>query len=238
MVEDIILPNARAFSRIEGSKHHARDFIGGLTREKFQKEFLEGVKRSCSAQGILIQSALIRQITPPAAIATPIKDREIAIRTREMYEQEKERERQQRLLSQEEKMKDRKTLSTLAGADVSVSITRANQDKEVAIIEANRELDLAKLQLSAAMNQASAIVAEGRAKADVIVFKNAAEAQGLKNASAAFGDGHTYVRYLMNEKLAPSITYILSNTDGPFADILRRAVEGAKGAPKAPEKKD
>ncbi|HLY10555.1 MAG TPA: SPFH domain-containing protein [Planctomycetota bacterium] len=232
ITEAIILPNARAYSRIEGSKHLARDFIGGVTREKFQEEFLAGVKKSCALQGIMIQSALIRQIAPPDAIARPIKDREIAIRMRDMYEQQKERERQQKLLSMEEKMKDRKTLSTSAEADSSVSVTKATQEKEVAVIAAERELAVAQLQLQAAQNQAQAVVAAGKAKADVIVFKNAAEAQGLKNAAAAFGDGHTYVRYLMNQKLAPSITYILANTDGPFADIIRRVLESSKAVKK------
>jgi regulator of protease activity HflC (stomatin/prohibitin superfamily) len=233
ITEDIILPNARAYSRIEGSKHLARDFIGGVTREKFQEEFLGGVKKSCAAQGIVIQSALVRQISPPDAIAKPIKEREIAIRMRDMYEQQKERERQQKLLSMEEKMKERKTMTTLAEADASVSITKANQEKEVAVIQAEREQEVAKLQLQAAQNLAEAVVSAGKAKADVIVFKNAAEAQGLKNAAAAFGDGHTYVRYLMNQKLAPSITYVLSNTDGPFADMIRRVLESSK----SPEKK-
>jgi regulator of protease activity HflC (stomatin/prohibitin superfamily) len=226
--QDVILPNTRAFSRIEGSKHLARDFIEGRTREKFQEEFLNGVKRSCQQQGVMIQSALVRQITPPDAIARPIKDREIAVRMRELYEQQKERERQQKLLSMEEKMKDRKTLATAAEADVSVSITRATQEKEVAIIEAGRQLEVARLQLQAAHNQAEAKVAEGRAKADVLVLKNAAEAQGLKNSVAAFGDGNAYVRYLMNQKLAPSLTYILSNTDGPFAELFQRVMEAQK----------
>jgi len=233
IVEDIILPNARAYSRIEGSKHLARDFIGGTTREHFQKEFLDGVKKSCHMQGVIVSSALVRQITPPDAIAKPIKDREIAIRMKELYEQQKERERQQKLLSMEEKMKDRKTLSTAAEADVSVATTRANQEKEVAIIEATRQLDVARLQLQAAQNQAEAKIAEGKAKADVIQYKNAAEAAGLKNSAAAFGDGNAYVRYLMNQKLAPSINYILSNTDGPFAEMLRRVIE-SRPLPKAP----
>jgi regulator of protease activity HflC (stomatin/prohibitin superfamily) len=232
ITESVILPNARAYSRIEGSKHLARDFIGGITREKFQEEFLAGVKKSCSSQGIMIQSALIRQIAPPDAISRPIKDREIAIRMRDMYEQQKERERQQKLLSMEEKMKDRKTLATHAEAESSVAVTKATQEKEVAAISAERELAVAQLQLQAAQNQAQSIVAAGKAKADVILFKNAAEAQGLKNAAAAFGDGNTYVRYLMNQKLAPSITYILSNTDGPFADMIRRVLEASKSGKK------
>jgi len=225
VTEDIILPLARAFSRIEGSKHLAREFIGGITREKFQEEFLKGVKTSCANLGIMIQSALIRQITPPDAISKPIKERELAIRMREMFEQQKERERQQKLLAMEEKMKERKTQLTQANADVSVSLTKAIQEKEVALIESQRQLDVARLQLQAAKNRAEAKVAEGKAKADVVVFKNAAEAQGLKNAATAFGGGHGYVRYLLNQKLAPAMGYILSNTDGPFADLLRRVLD-------------
>ena len=232
ITDEILLPNARAFSRIEGSKHLARDFIGGVTREKFQEQFLAGVKKSCEVQGIMISSALVRQIAPPDEIAKPIKDRELAARMRDMYEPQKERERQQKLLAMEEKMKDRKTLLTQTEADASVAVTKAMQEKEVATIAAERELAVAQLQLQAAQNQAQAVVATGKAKADVIVFKNAAEAQGLKNSAAAFGDGNTYVRYLMNQKLAPSISYILSNTDGPFADMIRRVLEASKAGKK------
>jgi regulator of protease activity HflC (stomatin/prohibitin superfamily) len=226
IVDEIILPNARAYSRIEGSKHLARDFIAGITRERFQAQFREGMSKSCSALGILIQSALVRDTIPPPAIATPIKDREIAIRLREMYTQEKERERQQKLLSMEEKMKERKTMVKIMDADVSVSITGAQQEKDVASIEANRQLEVSRLQLTAAQNQGEAKVAEGRAKADVIRYKNAAEAAGLKSSAEAFGDGETYVRYVTNLKLAPAIQYILSNTDGPFMDLFRRLTEG------------
>jgi len=225
IVEEIILPNARAFSRIEGSKHLARDFIGGITREKFQEQFLAGLKKSCAAQGVIIQSALVRGTTPPEAITKPIKERELAIRLREMYLQQKERERQQKLLAMEEKMKERKTLTKQAEADAAVMITKSSQEKDVAIIDSNRKLEVARLQLQAAKNQAEAITAEGKAKADVIVFRNAAEAQGLKNSVAAFGDGDAYVRYLLHAKIAPGIAYILSNTDGPFSELFRRALE-------------
>jgi regulator of protease activity HflC (stomatin/prohibitin superfamily) len=228
ITDEIILPNARAFSRIEGSKHLARDFISGITREKFQEQFRSGMQKACAVLGIQIQSALVRDTVPPPAIAKPIKDREIAIRLREMYTQEGERERQQKLLSMEEKMKERKTQVKQVEADVAVAVTGANQEKDVAIIEANRVLEVAKLQLEAAQNQGAAKIAEGKAKADVIVFKNAAEAAGLKNAATAFGDGETYVKYVTNLKLAPAIQYVLSNTDGPFMDLFKRLTEPAK----------
>jgi uncharacterized membrane protein YqiK len=170
----------------------------------------------------------VRDTIPPVDIANPIKQREIAIRMREQYTQEKERERQQKLLSMEEKMKERKQLVNQMEADVSVMVTAAKQEKEVALIEMNRKLDVAKLQMQAAKNQAEATVAEGRARADIILYKNAAEAQGLRNAAAAFGDGDTYVRYVVALKLAPAMQYVLSNTEGPFMELFRRLTEGSK----------
>ena len=54
----------------------------------------------------------------------------------------------------EEKMKDRKTVTTLNAADASVAMTGAEQEKEVALIEVKRQLEVAQLQLTAAKNQA------------------------------------------------------------------------------------
>lgn len=225
VVEKLILPYARAFSRIEGSKTLARDFISGETRQRFQDHFRDGLVAACAGQGIIARSVLVREALPPEEIARPIRMSQIAERNREKYTQEMERERQQKLLSMEEKMMERKTLVKQTDADVSVSITSAKQRKEVALIEASRKLEVAKLRLEAAENEAAATVAAGQAKADVIVYNNKAEAEGLRNAVDAFGDGDTYVRYLINQKLAPAYSYILTNTDGPFSEIFRRAVE-------------
>lgn len=228
VVDEIILPNARAYSRLEGSRHLARDFIRGETRQKFQERFEEGLKTACDKQGIIIMSALVRETVPPPEIANPIKEREIAVQNLSKYRTQQDREREQKKLSMEEKIKDRKTMVNQAQADVSVAVTKANQQKEVALIEASRMLEVAKLELQAAENQARAKVAHGEAEADVIKFNNAAEAQGMRDSVAAFGDGDTYVRYLLNQKIAPSLSYILANTDGAFADIFTAIVNAGK----------
>ena len=38
----------------------------------------------------------------------------------------------------------------------------------------------------------------------------------------AFGDGATYAQMFFLEKVAPSIRSILSNTEGPFAEIFKQ----------------
>jgi regulator of protease activity HflC (stomatin/prohibitin superfamily) len=235
VVEKVIVPYSRSLSRIEGSKYRARDFISGVTRQEFQNKFFAGLKEVCSLQGIVIKSAMVRDTVPPEEIAAPIREREISIRQREKYEQEKDREKQQKQLSMELKLKERKQMINKAQADVSVQITNANQKKEVALIEANRKLDVAQKELQAARDLAKAIFARGKAKADVIIYNNTAEARGLEQSRKAFGEGSAFVRYLFNLKLAPAITYILANTDGPFAEIFQDIVS-LKGGSEAPKK--
>lgn len=221
IVDKIILPYARAISRIEGSQYLARDFISGSTRQKFQDDFLRGMQENCGIRGIIIKSALVKNVVPPTSIVTPIKKTEIAIRQREKYRQQMEREKQQKRLSIEKTLQTRAKELKQAQADVSVSITNAQKNKQVAIINAKKKLQYALLQLEAAKNEAAIILANGKAKADVIRLRNKANAQGLKEAANAFGNGQAYVRYLLYQKLAPSFRYILSNTDGPFLNIFK-----------------
>ena len=230
IVETVLLPNARAFSRIEGSKHLARDFISGETRQKFQDSMLKGLKAACASQGIVIQTALVRKTEPPKAIADPIREREIAIRQREKLEQEMEREKQQKTLAQSVKMQERVKLIKQAEADVAVAITESNRQKEVALIEASRKFEVAKLELEAAKNQAAARLSAGQAAADVLALRNKAESSGIKAARAAFGDGEGYVRYLFLRKIAPAMQQVISNTDGPFVDVFRAFAPSKTGA--------
>lgn len=231
IVDTVLLPNARAHSRIEGSRHLARDFISGETRQKFQDSVLKGLKAACKSQGIVIQTALVRKTEPPKAIADPIREREIAIRQRERLEQEMEREKQQKQLSMSVKMQERVKLIKQAEADVAVALTEANRQKDVALIEASRKFEVAKLELEAAKNQAAARMSAGQAAADVLVLKNRAEASGIKAARAAFPDGDSYVRYLFLKKVAPAMQQVISNTDGPFVDVFRAFAPRAAGAP-------
>lgn len=226
IIEKIILPNARAFSRIEGSKHLAREFISGVTRQEFQDAFLAGLGGSCAKQGVLIKSALVRDTVPPEEIANPIRQREIAAREKDKYEQEKEREIQEKQLAMETMLMDRMTKTKDAEAKVSIQVTKAKEDQQVAVIQASQKLDVAKLELKAAENQAKAAVERGKAAADVVLYNNKAKAAGIRDARVAFKESGAYVKYLYYQKIAPALSYILSNTDGPFADIFKEFAEG------------
>lgn len=221
VIGKIILPFARAFSRLEGSNYLAREFIGGQTRQRFQEAFLQGMQKACATQGIIIRSALIKNVVPPVAIVTPIKKREITIRKRDKYTQQMAREKQQKKLAIEQTLQLRAKQIKQAQADVSVALTRAAQQKEVALIHAQKKLQYAKLRLLAARNEVAIILAKGRAKAQVITLKNKALAEGLRHSVRAFGSGDAFVKYLYYKRLAGSFKQILSNTNGPFLEVFK-----------------
>ena len=79
VLKKTILPRARGFSRIEGSKHPAINFIVGETRQKFQNDLEQHLREKCAEWGVDIRSVLIRNIQPPDEIASVIRDREVAV---------------------------------------------------------------------------------------------------------------------------------------------------------------
>lgn len=231
--EKLILPYARSLSRIEGSKLQAREFISGEAREVFQNAFYEGLHQQCAAQGIEIRATPIRRIEPPAAIANPISDRQLAEQQIRQYENEiKVAGSQALLVEQEEMQKQNQAIGEVNREVVTITID-AEQRKAVALTEASKRLEVAKLHLEAAKEKAAALLSHGEADAEVIKLKYTAEAQPLRDAIAAFGTGEVYAQYYYYQKLAPALKSVLATTDGPFADIFRALAPTATPPPPA-----
>lgn len=221
IINKVILPYARSISRIEGSKLQAREFISGKTRTAFQERLLEELRVAGEERGIKIHSALVREILPPPEVASLISQREQA-------DQEMDRSRNQieeaqaeaRLVEQREMQTRNAALGDARRETVSLT-KKAEQRKIISVTDANRQLEVARLDLESATKQAAAIVARGEAEANVVLFDYKAEAEPLANAVDAFGGGMTYAQHFFLQKVAPSIQSVLSNTEGPFADIFR-----------------
>jgi regulator of protease activity HflC (stomatin/prohibitin superfamily) len=231
LINKVILPNARSFCRLEGSNTLAKDFIGG--RGEFQARFQAELETECRRSGVEIIQALITRIVPPAQIATPIQEREIAKQTEKQYQQQilqQESEKRQRV--QEETVLQRQALS-VAEQEVVKITTAALREREVAETKAAEKLAVAQLKLDAAKDQAAAVLSRGRAAAEVETFNNQAEAAGWKAAVEAFdGDGTEYARYLMLKKLAGSYQQIMVNTaDSPLMKIFDAMAPGPRPDP-------
>jgi regulator of protease activity HflC (stomatin/prohibitin superfamily) len=220
--EGVILPYARSFCRLAGSQYDARDFISGDTKLKFQEEFEKELHDACARQGIEIKQALVRNIIPPDAIKQPINDREIAREQIIQFEQQiKVAQSQAQLATQEETANQNKAIGD-ANTDVVKVVKQAEQERDVAVTQAKQRLAVAKLKLEAAQREADAITARGQAEANVTLLKKQAEAEPLRQTILAFGDGDAYARFVFNKKIAPSIKSILTNTDGPFAELFKQ----------------
>ena len=219
--EKLILPYARSLSRIEGSKLLAKEFISGDSREAFQNAFFEGLRAQCAAQGIEIRATPIRRIEPPAAIANPISDRQLADQQILQYQNEiKVAQSQAKLVEQEEMQKQNQEIGS-ANREVVTIVKEAEQEKAVALTEAQQRFEVAKLALDAAREKAAAMLSRGQADAEVITLGFEAEADPLADAVAAFGGGESYAQFFFYQRLAPALKSVLASTDGPFAEIFR-----------------
>jgi regulator of protease activity HflC (stomatin/prohibitin superfamily) len=232
--ERVILPYSRSFSRLAGSQFSARDFISGDTKLKFQQRFEEEMRDKCEKQGIKILQALVRDIIPPDEIKVPINEREIAKQQIKTYQQQIQVAKSSADLATQTEMAVQNAALGDANKKVVTVVTRAKQDADVALTMAQQELAVAKLKLEAAQKQADAIVAKGTADANVILLNKQAEALPLRQQVLAFGDGDAYAQYFFYLKVAPAIKSILTNTDGPFADLFKGFT--SNGKPEAVEK--
>jgi regulator of protease activity HflC (stomatin/prohibitin superfamily) len=223
VIAKVVLPNARAYTRLRGSNHSGREFITGNTRALFQEDFQKTMKATCDEKGIEVIQALITKITPPEKIADPVRRREIAVQQELQYKKEIEQQAAEKSLAVQKAMVEQKKALVTASQEVVVVTTEAKKKQEVAMIDANKRLAVAEQKLLAAKDQASAIMAKGKAGADVVMFANLAEAAGWQKAIAAFsGNGAEFARWTLYKKLAPAFRRLMINTDNsPLMDVFK-----------------
>jgi len=211
IIKKVILPRARGFSRIEGSKHPAVDFIVGETRQKFQSELESHLRAKSEDWGVDIKSVLIRKIIVPDEIASISRDREIAVQEANKYEQQIEQARSKAELVKQQMLALQNAEKVKADTSRIQAVINAEQGMSVDLIAAQQRLGVAKVDLQAADFQAQAILAEARGKGDAVTANNAAEASVVGSLVTAFGGGLNLARYELYNTLGPKIETILSS---------------------------
>lgn len=238
VIQKILLPNARAYTRLRGSNYSGKEFIAGDTRAKFQEDFQKHMQSACAKEGIEVIQALITAIKPPEQIAEPVRRRQIALQQEAQYKKEIEQQIAEQELAVQKATVEQKKAQVTANQEVVVITVDAQKKQEVALIDANKRLMVAQQKLEAAKDQAAATIAKGKAEADVIKFTNQALAAGWQKSVEAFsGNGHELARYTLFKKLAPAFQSIMANTQSStLMDIFRTFDTTAKG--NAPSKKE
>jgi regulator of protease activity HflC (stomatin/prohibitin superfamily) len=233
VLKKIILPRARGFSRIEGSKHPAKNFITGDTRQQFQNNLEEHLRKMCVDWGIGIKSVLIRNIAPPEEIASVIRDREVAVQTARKYDQQLEQARSKAELTRQEMLALQNKEKVESDTVRIRAVIKAQQEQAVRVTAANRELEVAKLERDAAVAQAAAIVRRAEADRDVVRMRNEADAAVIAGKVAAFGDGMNVARYALYERLGPRIKSVLSaDGQGGLGEIFTPYLPPRKEVPR------
>jgi regulator of protease activity HflC (stomatin/prohibitin superfamily) len=211
IIKKTILPRARGFSRIEGSKYPAIDFIVGETRQRFQKELEAHLRLKCIPWGVDIKSVLIRKILVPDEIASISRDRELAVQDARKFAQQIEQAKSKaELVKQETLALQNKSKVEADTVRIQATIS-AEQEQAVQLIAANKDLGVAKLDLAAAEFQAKAVRSRAGGEEDAIRAGNAAEASVVEGLVGAFGSGINLARYEFYKAVGPRIQSVLSS---------------------------
>jgi len=214
IVQKIIVPNARAYTRLKGSSHSGKEFITGDTRSIFQEDFQREMQETCATQGIEVIQALITTIKPPEKIAVPVRQRQIALQQEKEYTKEIKQQAAEQDLAVQKATVLQKKAEVAAAQEVVVVTVNAKLKQEVAIIDANKRLGVAQKKFEAAKDLAAATLAKGKADADVVRFQNEAQAAGWQKSIEAFGgDGMEFARYTLLKKIAPAYKTMMVNTE-------------------------
>lgn len=232
IIKKLILPRARGFSRIEGSKHPAVNFIVGETRQKFQSDLENHLRAKSKGWGVDIKSVLVRKIIVPDEIASINRDRELAVQDAAKYEQQIVQAKSKAELTKQEMLAIQNREKVEADTKRIRAVIDAQQDQSVRLISAQKELDVAEVEYEAALFQSEAIILTADGEKDAIKARNEAEAAVLANRVAALGGGASFARYTLYEKIAPSILTVLSSDSDEGVGGIFSTFAPAKGGAK------
>ena len=241
IMQKLILPSARGFFRIEGSKKSATEFIVGESRQQFQDSLQQYLAGVCANWGISLNSVLIRDIIVPQEIAGIIRDRELAAQEAKKFEQQIVQAKSKAELEKQNALAEQKKLVVNAETEKIRQLVMAEQGKVEKTVAAKALLEVAKVQLKAAQADAKALLTLAEADRKVIESQNKASADVLRQQVTVYNDESDYVRALLYEKVAPNIESILTTDEK--GDLLGLPVKvypdnpgGAKPDTKTPPK--
>ena len=215
ILKKLILPKARGFSRIEGSKHPAIGFIVGETRQEFQNSLEKHLIAQCDRWGVEIRSMLIRNITPPEEVSAIIREREMALQNQRKIDQQIEQARSQAELTRQEMLAEQNREKVESETAAIRARIQAEQTQSVKLTESSQKLEVARIEAEAAKLQAEATLIKAEAERSVVEMQNQAEASVTEAMAEAFGGGQNLARYTLYKKTAPMIGAIITTDSEP-----------------------
>ena len=213
ILQKLILPSARGFSRIEGSKKVATEFIVGESRQAFQNSLESYLKGVCAPWGISLNSVLIRDIFAPQEVAAIIRARELAVQEAKKIDQQIVQAKSLAELGRQQSLAERNSRVVAAETERIQKRIAAEQSRAEQTIAAETRLTVAATELKAAEAEAAARLATAEAARRVVEARTTAEAEVLRREVAVYADERDYLRARLYEKAAPRIAEVVTVDD-------------------------
>jgi regulator of protease activity HflC (stomatin/prohibitin superfamily) len=230
ILQKVVLPHIRGYSRIEGSNFDAKDFVVAApaegqsqvvnNREVLQKALYEKVKPHCAELGIDVLAVTLADMELPAELLAQISARDVARAELEKNKVLLGQYKTQQQLAAKEALTEQAEKKVEAETRLVQAKTKMEQRKEVELLRLKQELANAQLRLDAAKKQAEATLTRGKAEAHVIELQNEAEVAGLRKAVQGFASAGMFAHYHMLQRLAPALSEIFASDDSEFAKIV------------------
>ncbi len=213
ILQKIILPSARGFSRIEGSKKVATEFIVGESRRAFQNSLEAYLKGVCEPWGISLNSVLIRDIFAPQEVAAIIRARELAVQEAKKIDQQIVQAKSLAELGRQKSLAERNSKVVAAETERIQNRIAAEQSRAEVTIAAEARLDVAATEFKAAQAEAAAKLVKAEADRKVVEERTVAEAEVMKQEVSVYADERDYLRARLYEKTAPRVMDVITTDD-------------------------
>ena len=226
ILQKIVLPAARGFSRIEGSKKSATEFIVGESRQAFQNSLEKYLRDVCKPWGVSLNSVLIRDIFAPQEVASIIRARELAVQEGLKIEQQIVQAKSQAELERQKSLAEQNSARVAAETESIQAKIAAEQRSAEQVIAAEAKLEVAEREFKAAQADAAAKLTVAEAERKVVEAQTKAAADVLKQEVAAYGGDADYVRAKLYEKAAPRVRDVVTgDSPGEIFGLPMRGVD-------------
>ncbi|MBI3269935.1 MAG: hypothetical protein HYZ53_12990 [Planctomycetes bacterium] len=209
VINKVIHPQVESICRNEGSRYQAKDFIEGVTRERFQSTFTETLTSVCAEKKITVITALVRAIDVPIEIREPIQQAKVAM---EESLTKGEQQSTQKLINDLEQVKadvEKGVREVAAETERTIASVRAEGEKKVAEIRAQLMVDVAAIEREIAELSAERTRVLGKAEADVTQLLREAESDKLRQSVDAIGGPAVYANYIFATGLPPDFQVVI-----------------------------
>lgn len=214
VVDKILMPQILSVSRLKGSVYKGRDFIDGEGREKFQSDLTRELHNTLMEKNIAIHDVLIRSVTVPQSILTPLQQASIAIEQDLTNIERQKTEKKQAQLNTETQLIEQR------GQEVEQETTKmkaeieADKRKAVAEIDAEMTRKIAGIERETAQTTAEKDIVLGKASAEAIIRTEGERAKGLELNVKALGSANAYTMVEFANGLDPDMKIQIRHT-GP-----------------------